>query len=109
METIKTNNGLKSLIQRYDGVQEWYIKEANSYLLKAHNTSFAKAYVSKVVNDSLRLNPKNYVLKEALEFIVTDWGRKIGKLKEDESLIATPKGVKVIRPKSLDIIEPVAA
>lgn len=96
-ETFKTNNGLYTLILRYNGVQEWYIKEANVYLLREYGIQFNRAYVSKIVHDTIRLSPKNYVLKEALEFVVSDWGRKIGDLKEGEMLVSTPKGVRVIK------------
>lgn len=103
-ETRKINNGLQSLILRYEGVQGWYIGKVNEYLLENHNKVFLKGDISRIVNDKVRLSPRWIVLKDACEFVVTQWGRQIGDLKFNEGLISTPQGVKVIKVKRFNMV-----
>lgn len=95
-ETPKINNGLKSLILRYDGVQDWYIKPVNEYIFEKHKVFFAKGDISKIVNDKKQMSPRWLPIKAAVEYVVTDWGRKINALSQTESLISTPAGVVVV-------------
>lgn len=99
-ETPKTNNGLKSLIFRYEGVQGWYIKEVNKYLLREHGIQFLKGDISRIVNDKVKISPRWILIKVAVEFVVTDWGRKIGDLGPHQRLVSTPHGVLVLTEKA---------
>lgn len=96
-ETRIINNGLQSLILRYEGVINWYISAVNKHLSEKHDTTFLKGDISRVVHNKIRLSPKWIILKDACEFVVTEWGRQIGDLKPNEGLISTPNGVKVIK------------
>jgi len=103
-ETGKFNNGLKSLIERYEGAGSWYIKKVNEYLLEKHGLQFPKGDISRVVNDAVKINPRLILIKEACEAVMTDWGRLIGDLKPNQRLFSTPKGIIVITETAADTV-----
>jgi hypothetical protein len=107
-ETPKINNGLLSLIKRYEGVQGWYIGAVNEYLSETHDITFLKGDVSRVVNNVIRLTPRLILLKEAVEYVVTNWGRSIGDLTPNQRLVSTPKGVVVVTDAVNQEVEQVA-